>query len=84
MDRVHLDVLRYLYDALPEDESVQDYVSRKVLFKSVNFKPRQIEKACNELEAWGYVRFQLGFYKKEWSSIAITDSGMDYAEGLVD
>lgn len=82
LERVHFEVLRYLYDNLPEDESVQGDISRKILFKSVNFKPKQIEKACNELGEQGYVRFQSGVYKKEWSSISITDLGMDYVERM--
>lgn len=81
LERVHLEVLRYLADNLPEDESDMGGVSRKVLFKSVNFKPRQIERACNELESKGMVRFTSGFYKNEWSSISITDDGLDYLDG---
>lgn len=72
----------YLYDNLPEDESNVGNISRKILFKSVNSKPRQIEKAVVELEELGYVSLKSGFYKNEWSSIAITDAGMDCAEGL--
>jgi len=82
LERVHLEVLRYLYDNLPEDEYVQGDISRKILFKSVNFKSRQIEKACKELGEHGYVRFQSGFYKKEWASLSISDKGMDYVERM--
>ena len=56
-------------------------VSRKILFKSVNFKPRQIEKTCKDLESKGLLRFHTGFYKNEWASISITDEGMDYLDG---
>lgn len=80
-ERVHLEVLRYLFDNLPPDESEIVEVSRKVLFKSVNFKPKQIEKACTDLEARDMVRFKSGFYKNEWSSISITDEGIDRIDG---
>lgn len=81
LERVHIEVLRYLFDNLPLDESDMGGVSRKILFKSVNFKPRQIEKACNALESKGLVRLHSGFYKSEWSSISITDEGMDNIDG---
>ena len=81
LERVHLDILRYLYDNLPQDESDTSGVSRKILFKSVNFKPRQIEKASKDLESKGLVRLHTGFYKNEWTSISITDEGMDYLDG---
>ncbi len=79
-ENIHLEILRLL-----DDNSVQDYsdtgdVSRKILFKSVNFKPRQIEKACSDLESKGYVRLHVGFYKNDWSSISITDEGVDFLE----
>ena len=77
-------MLRYLFDNLPHDESVQGNISRKILFKSVNSKSKQIEKACKELGEKGFVRFQSGFYTKEWSSISLTDLGMDYMESLED
>ena len=73
-------MLRYLFDNLPQDESEMGEVSRKILFKSVNFKPRQVEKACKELEARYMVWFKSGFYKNEWSSISITDEGIDYVD----
>ena len=82
LERVHLDILRYLYDNLPQDESDMGGVARKILFKSVKFKPRQIEKACEDLESKGLVRLHSGFYKNEWTSIAITDEGMDYLDGV--
>ncbi len=82
LERVHLEVLRYLFDNLPQDESEMGEVSRKVLFKSVNFKPRQIEKACTDLEVRNMVRFKSGFYKSEWSSISITDDGIEYVDQL--
>ena len=81
LERVHLEILRYLYDNLPQDESDMGGVSRKIMFKSVNFKPRQIEKACEDLESKGLVRLHSGFYKSEWMSISITDEGMDYLDG---
>lgn len=80
LGRVHLEVLRYLSDNLPLDESDMGGVSRKILFKSINFKPRQIEKACKELESERLVRLHSGFYKNEWSSISITDDGIDYVD----
>ena len=82
LERVHLEILRYLYNNLPQDESDSEDISRKILFKSVNFKPRQIEKASKELEEKGYVRFYSGFYKNEWASISITDQGMDYLDSV--
>ena len=86
LERVHIEILRYLSDNLPLDESDMGGVSRKILFKSVNFKPRQIEKACKNLESNGLVRLHSGFYKSEWTSISITDEGidnLDAAEGWV-
>ena len=80
LERVHREILQYLYDNLPEDINDTGEVSRKILFKSVNFKPRQIEKACDDLESKGYVELHTGFYKSEWASISITDEGMDYLE----
>lgn len=82
-ERVHLEILRYLSDNLPLDESDMGGVSRKILFKSVNFKPRQIEKTCKELESKGLVRLHSGFYKSEWVSISITDEGIDNVDGAV-
>ena len=81
LERVHQEILRYLYDHLPQDLSDTGEVSRKILFKSVNFKPRQIEKACEDVESKGLVRLHSGFYKNEWTSISITDEGMDYLDG---
>lgn len=81
LERVHLEVLRYLSDNLPLDESDMGGVSRKILFKSVNFKPRQVEKACKELESKGLVALHSGFYKSEWISISITDNGLDSVDG---
>ena len=80
LERVHQEILRYLYDNLPQDLSDTGEVSRKILFKSVNYKPRQIEKACDDLESKGYVVLHTGFYKNEWASISITDEGMDYLD----
>ena len=80
LERVHLDILRYLYDNLPQDISDTGGVSRKILFQSVNYKPKQIEKACDDLESKGYVELHAGFYKSEWASISITDEGVDYLE----
>ena len=82
LERVHLEILRYLYDNLPQDESDMGGVSRKIMFKSVNFKPRHIENACEDLESKGLVRLHSGFYKSEWTSISITDEGMDYLDGV--
>ena len=75
-----MEILRYLYDNQPEDFSDVGKVSKKILFKSVNFKQRQVEKACKELENFGYVILHLGFYKSDWTSISITDEGLDYLE----
>ena len=80
LEGVHQDILRYLYDSLPQDISDTGEVSRKILFKSVNYKPRQIDKACDDLESKGYVELHTGFYKNEWASISITDEGLDYLE----
>ena len=82
LERIHQDVLRYLSDNLPQDFSEAGDVSRKILFKSVNYKPRQIEKACHDLESRGFVELHTGFYKSEWASISITDDGLDYLESL--
>ena len=80
LEQVHLEILRYLFDNLPQDFSDTGKVSRKILFKSVNYKPRQIEKACDDLESKGFVELHTGFYKNEWASISITDEGIDYLE----
>ena len=64
-------------DNTPPDLSDTGDISRKILFKSVNYKPKQIEKACTELETRGFVRLHAGFYKNEWTSISITDQGID-------
>jgi hypothetical protein len=81
LERIHQDILRYLSDKLPQDFSDMGDVSRKILFKSVNYKPRQIEKACDDLESRGFVELHTGFYKSEWASISITDDGLDYLDG---
>lgn len=80
LEKIHLEILRLLYDNSPQDFSYTGDVSRKILVKSVNFKPRQIEKACNDLESKGYVHLHTGFYKNDWSSISITDEGIDFLE----
>ena len=82
LERIHQDILRYLSDNLPQDFSDTGEVSRKILFKSVNYKPRQIEKACDDLESRGFVELHTGFYRSEWASISITDDGLDYLECL--
>jgi len=79
LERIHQEILKYLYDNLPKGFESGE-ISRKVLFKSVNYKPRQIEKACNDLESKGFVELFFGFYKNDWVSISITDDGMDYIE----
>ena len=84
LERIHQDILRYLSDNLPQEFSDTGDVSRKILFKSVNYKPRQIEKACDDLESRGFVELHTGFYKSEWASISITDDGLDYLELLDD
>jgi len=80
LERIHIEILRYLSDNLPQDFSDRGKVSRKILFKSVNFKQRQVEKACKELETRGFVVLHSGFYKSDWNTISITDEGLDYLE----
>ena len=80
LEKIHLDILQLLIDNTPQDLSVTGDIARKILFKSVNYKPRQIEKACVELETRGLVRLHAGFYKNEWTSISITDPGIDVIE----
>ena len=80
LEKIHLEILQLLIDNTPQDLSDTGGISRKILFKSVNYKPRQIEKACAELETRGLVQLHAGFYKNEWTSISITDSGMDVIE----
>ena len=80
LEKIHLEILQLLIDNTPQDLSDTGGISRKILFKSVNYKPRQIEKACTELETRGLVQLHAGFYKNEWTSISITDSGMDVIE----
>ena len=79
-EKIHLEILRLLDDNSAQDFSDTGDVSRKILFKSVNFKPKQIEKACSDLESKRYVRLHTGFYKNDWSSISITDEGIDFLE----
>ena len=80
LEKIHLEILQLLIDNTPQDLSDTGDVSHKILFKSVNYKPRQIEKACQELEARGLVQLHAGFYKNEWTSISITDQGIDAIE----
>ena len=80
LEKIHLDILQLLMDNVPKDFSEAGDISRKILFQSVNYKPKQIEKACNELESRGFVRLHAGFFNKDWSSISITDEGMDAIE----
>jgi len=77
LEKIHLEILQLLMDNVPKDFSDVGDISRKILFQSVNFKPKQIEKACDELESRGFVQFHEGFFKKDWSSISITDEGID-------
>ena len=79
-EKIRLDILRLLMDNTPQDPSDTGDISRKILFQSVNYKPRQIEKACNELQTRGLVQLHAGFYKNDWSSISITDQGIDTME----
>ena len=80
LEKIHLEILQLLLDNTPQDLSDTGDISRKILFKSVNYKPKQIEKACNELETRGLVQLHAGFYKNDWTSISITDEGMDLIE----
>ncbi|MCW3990748.1 MAG: hypothetical protein NWE88_11820 [Candidatus Bathyarchaeota archaeon] len=77
LEKIHLEILQLLMDNTPQDLSETGDISRKILFKSVNYKPRQIEKACTELETRGLVRLHAGFYKNNWTTISITDQGID-------
>jgi hypothetical protein len=77
LEKIHIDILQLLIDNTPQDLSDLGDVSRKILFQSVNYKPRQIEKACTELETRGLVQLHAGFYKNKWTSISITDKGID-------
>lgn len=80
LEKIHLEILQLLMDNTPQDLSDTGDISRKILFKSVNYKPKQIEKACTELETRGLVQLHAGFYKNEWTSISITDQGIDTIE----
>ncbi len=80
LEKIHLEILQLLMDNTPQDLSDTGDISRKILFKSVNYKPKQIEKACNELETRELVQLHAGFYKNDWTSISITDEGMDLIE----
>ena len=80
LEKIHLKILQLLIDNTSRDLSETGDISRKILFKSVNYKPRQIEKACAELETRGLVRLHAGFYKNKWASISITDHGIDAIE----
>ena len=77
LEKIHIDILQLLMDNLPEDPSETGDISRKILLKSVNHKPRQIQKACQELENRGLIQLHAGFYNKDWTSISITDAGID-------
>ena len=80
LEKIHLEILQLLLDNVPKDFSDVGDISRKILFKSVNFKPKQIEKACEELESGGFIQLHAGFFSKKWSSISITDEGIDVLE----
>ena len=80
LEKIHLDILQLLSDNTPQDLFDIGDISRKILFKSVNYKPRQVEKACVELETRGLVLLHAGFYKNEWTSISLTDKGIDAIE----
>ncbi len=80
MEKIHLDILKLLTDNLSEEISDTGDISRKILFRSVNYKPKQIERACQELKEIGFVELHLGFYKKTWSSISITDKALDFID----
>jgi len=80
LEKIHLEILNLLLDNVPKDFSEAGDISRKILFQSVNYKPKQIERACEELESRGFVRLHVGFFSKEWSSISITDEGIDVIE----
>lgn len=84
LEKIHLEILQLLLDNTPQDLSATSDISRKILFKSVNYKPRQIAKACDELETRGLVRLHAGFYNKGWSAISITDKGIDAGEPVED
>jgi len=80
LEKIHLEILQLLMDNVPKDFSDSGDIARKILFQSVNYKPKQIEKACEELKSRGFVQLHVGFFSKEWSSISITDEGMDFIE----
>jgi len=80
LEKIHLEILQLLMDNTPPDLSDAGNISRKILFKSVNYKPRQIEKACTELQTRGLVQLHAGFHSKDWSTISITDQGIDTME----
>ena len=80
LEKIHLEILQLLMDNIPKNFSDAGDISRKILFKSVNYKPKQIEKACEELESRGFVQLHAGFFRKAWSSISITDEGIDFIE----
>lgn len=77
LEKIHLEILQLLMDNTPQDLSDTSNISRKILFKSVNHKPKQIEKACTELQTRGLVQLHAGFYKNNWTTISITDQGID-------
>ena len=80
LKKIHLDILQLLLDNTLQDPYDTGNVSRKILFKSVNYKPRHIKKACTELETRGLVQLHTGFYKNEWMSISLTDQGITIIE----
>ena len=80
LEKIHLEILQLLMDNLSEDFTDSGDISRKILFKSVNYKPKQIEKACDELESRGLVQLHAGFFNRDWSSISITDEGIDLVD----
>ena len=84
LEKIHLEILQLLLDNTPQDLSDTGDISRKILFKSANYKPKQIAKACDELETRGLVRLHAGFYNKGWSALSITDKGIDAVEPAED
>ena len=80
LEKIHLDILQLLIGNVPKDLSEAGDISRKILFQSVKYKPKQVEKACEELESRGFVQLHASIFNKDWSSISITDEGMDVIE----
>lgn len=58
------------------------YVDRKRLYNALSYPKREIDKNINNLEARRLIRFHYSLFADEWSSVSITDEGIEYYESI--